>query len=641
MAAGYLIDPTTGLPMLQTPGGYGLPVPLTEDDLRAAGAQFAGPPRMGPDLRVAGPGGGMPELPPEAGIPGQFGGGPQAAHSWQQDLAVFNTPPAAAGPAPAELAQQQAMQAQGHISAEEQAKRRASSAYAASQASKPLAPGGGAVDPSTLARPQSQQAAATQGGPEGLDDPLIQQAMAEAMRGGGGGGPRRLGVTSETHKLTQPQAPVDPVLGARAADAQGASDKYGEQLAQSLNVRQQQAYEAQQGEYAARAGQLQAQQERFDHQQTLLRDYQAKRDELAAEAAQMKAPQMEDYWGSRSVMAKMATALSITLGGALQGLRGGQNPGLEMSNQEIDRWISGQREMYERARGKVNDADNQYARMVQTFGSENLAIEHLREQAWTVRDNMLKSYAEKIGTPSALENYNQAMLQTEAERAALQARASQGAMVEIEQRLNMQGGGGGQPGVLKMLRAGAEARKLRDVISGGDDKPTFQREVQNEKVEGITGALEAIEAADEVEHIVSKLGATESDFDNPLSGPADFVAGLAGGERRNLRQRLDQQTALLARGIQQSLGKSDNDARLADDMAEGGGSGKQRLMAAQTARQRATGRLQNIVSSLTPQQQAALIQSLRANSPARAAQVEAAIGATATPQTAASEQAVP
>jgi hypothetical protein len=450
-----------------------------------------------------------------------------------------------------------------------------------------------------------------------------------------------MAVTGETQKLSRPEAPVDPVLGAQATEAQLASDAYGEQLAMSLNARQQQAYEATQGEYAARAGQMQAQQERFERQQSMLQTYQAKRDELAAEAAQMKTPQMEDYWKSKGTMATMATAVSIVLGGALAGLRGGQNPGLEMSNQAIDRWIGEQREAYQRAQGRVSDADNQYARMVQSFGSENLAIEHLREQAWTVRDNMLRSYAEKIGTPSALENYNQAMLQTEAQRAELRARASQGAMVEIEQKLSMQGGGGGRPkGVLDMLRAGAEAKKLTDTIGGKEQKSGFQREVQNEKVEGITGALEAIEAADEVENALSRLG-SDSDIDDPLSGAWDATAGnIPGTESRATKQRLQQQTRLLARGIQKSLGKSDNDAKLADEMAEGGGSFSQRRMAAKTARQKSTGSLQTIVSSLTPDQQQTLLRSLEANSPSRAAQVRAAISATATPQLAPSEQAV-
>ena len=63
MAGGfYTMDPATGLPML--PGGIALP--LTEEELRASGAQLQMPqvsrPNMGPDMRVAGPGGGAADL---------------------------------------------------------------------------------------------------------------------------------------------------------------------------------------------------------------------------------------------------------------------------------------------------------------------------------------------------------------------------------------------------------------------------------------------------------------------------------------------------------------------------------------------------------------------------------------------------
>jgi hypothetical protein len=623
MAGGYIIDPATGMPAVQTAGGGFMPLPLSDDELRAAGAQLGpmGPPAPGPDLRVAGPGGGgsmdLGDAPPD---PGVFAAQDQAAQ-----VAAMR----------AQLAPQQP-------AANEHPTRAQEPGWMPTGQGAPSAPA--RMNPADLAQHRqapSQADQNTEQGSGGINDPLVRQAMEEAMRGGGGGGgPRGLGVTGQTLKYKQ-AGHVPEEVSAAAREAQGASDAYNEQLAMSLNTRQQQAYEATQSEFAARAGQLQAVAERQAEQRRMLGDYEAKRDAVAAEAAQLKAPQMEEYWGSRSTTAKMATAISIALGGALQGLRGGQNPGLEMSNQEIERWIAGKREEYSRARDKVSDADSQYGRMVRMFESENLAEQHLREQAYTVRDAMLKDYAARIGTPSALEAYNQAALQTEAQRAALRQQAYADAGAEVEEKLSMQGGGGGRPkGVLDMLRAGAEAKGLRDRIEGQDGKPAFQREVQNEKVEGITGALEAIEAADEVESALGRLGG-DSDIDDPLRGAWDSTLGnIPGTEARATKQRLQQQTRLLARGIQKSLGKSDNDAKLADEMAEGGGAVSQRRMAAKTARQKAIGSLQTTISSLTPDQQQSLLRSLEANSPTRAAQVRAAIAAVGTPQRAASEQVV-
>lgn len=629
MAGGfYTMDPTTGQPMLQTASGAFIPLPLSEEEMQQAGAQLAPPPGVnapapprGPDLRVAGPGGG--DL-----------GGPDPAMA--QFIAEQNQQGQVAAMR-AQLAPPPAKGAPGTHPTQDR--------FAQIEQLGQPRPGRQAsgVDPSTLARPGGGAAAPeqAQAGSGGLDDPLIQQAMAEAMRGGGGGGPRKLGVTGETHKYKGFQAPMDPELAQRASEAQLASEGYNEQLAISLRDRQQRAYEATQAEFAARSGQLAAVQQRYEQQQAMLQDYASKRDALIEEARQMKAPDQRTYWQEAGTVGRLTAGLSMAFGGALAGLRGGQNMGLEATRMAVDDWMRVRKDEYSRAQDSAQAAETQLGKLVQQFGSENLALEHMRLQAWEVRDAMLKSYAEKIGTPDALEVYNQAMLQSEAEKAAVAARASQGAEVEIEQKLAMQGGGGGaQPGVLKMLRAGAEAKKLRDTIAGADGQQPFQREVQNEKVEGITGALEAIEAADEVQHTLRSLDVADDDFDNPLAGPLDFAARLPGTDARRQRQALEQQTALLARGLQQSLGKSDNDARLADEMAEGGGSGRQRFSAAETGKRRAQGKLQNIVASLTPAQQQTLLRSLETNSPARAAQVRAAIAATSNPQAAASEQLV-
>lgn len=457
MAGGYIIDPATGMPAVPMSSGGMLPLALSPADMQMAGAQLQGPPGLppppapGPDQRTAMLTAAdvakasrpqlirqdMPAPMQSDGIPRIQLGDPSGPPVWQSERPAAPPPPVAA-------TREQDLNEQRRATA----------------ASSPASAGGGAAP--ELAQHTAGPSAPGAAGP--TLDPMVQAAMA--YRAGGGGGPRKLGETGESRKYVDYAYPMNPELAGRANEALGASDKYNEELAKSLNVRQQQAYQQQQDEFAARSGQLAAQQQRFQAQQSALQDYQGKRDALMQEAAQMKTPQMEDYWGSRTDMAKMATALSITLGGALQGLRGGPNPGLEMSNQEIDRWIIGQKEAYARARGQVDDADNQYAKMVQAFGNENLAEGHLREQAWAVRDGMLQSYAQKVGTPNALEAYNQAMLQTEAQRAALQAQNSRGAQVEIDQKLSMQGGGAGSADPLAMLKRGAEATGYVNTISG-------------------------------------------------------------------------------------------------------------------------------------------------------------------------------
>lgn len=592
MPGGYIIDPATGQAGVQTASGGFLPLPMSPDQLSAAG--LPGPP-------------GMPPAPPA---------GPDMR-------LTMNTPPTdpktwgnAIPELPAATQKQQAADIRAQLMPQQQSGEHGSKPKVpdwmpTGQGAKPQRQG---VDPSELAVPSAQPSRGEQSAAgSGVDDPLVRQAMAEAMRGnGGGGGPRGMGITGETRKYQTYQNPGgDPEAVRAAQEAMGASDKYQEQLAKSLDRRQQQAYEAQQAEFAARSGQLAAQQQRFEQQQSMLQDYQAKRDALMQEAAQLKTPQMEDYWQSRGTFANVMTGLSIALGGALQGLRGGQNPGLEMSNQAIDRWISSQREAYQRAQGRVTDADNQFAKMVQMFGSENLAADHLREQAWTVRDGMLKSYAEKIGTPTALENYNQAMLQTEAQRAALKAQNSQGAMVDIEQKLSMQGGGGGKPkGVLDMLRAGAEAKELKGKIEGDGKEP--ERPITGDTTDAIGGALDTIVAARGVKGRLQKLGVAEDDTDDPRAGAYDYVTkNIPGTETRRTGQDLDLDTEQLARGAQQFLGKSDNDANLAERQAKGlGGSGRERYQSADRLESKAVRQIKLKVSSMTPDQRRAWLKSL-------------------------------
>lgn len=305
MAGGYIIDPATGQAGVQTASGGFLPLPMSPDQLSAAG--LPGPPGLppappaGPDMRVAGPGGGpmaqwgdqIPTLPAPT---------PQEQQANQAD--AIRAEMASAGVRPQGVSHETKPQQPSWMPTGQ-------------GVGKPQPIG---VDPSSLARGGS--AAPQQAGAPADDEAAIRdQLMREAMQPRGGGGPRGLGVTGETQKYTTFQNPGgDPAKVAAAQEALGASDKYGEELAKSLTLRQEQAYQAQQGEYAARAGQMAAQQQRFEQQQAMLRDYQAKRDAAMQEAAQLKTPQMEDYWESRGTMANIATALSITLGGALQEL---------------------------------------------------------------------------------------------------------------------------------------------------------------------------------------------------------------------------------------------------------------------------------------------------------------------------------
>jgi hypothetical protein len=469
-------------------------------------------------------------------------------------------------------------------------------------------------------------------------DPAVEQVFREALSRGRGGGPARLGVTGRTAKYFLP-GEVPEEVSDEAEGARQARQGFGLETAERADARREMVFQARQAEAAYRMAQIEVERTRQAEQQRQLDDYAVKRDAMLEEAAQIKAPDMADYWGSKSDVAKMMTALSIAIGGALQGLRGGPNPGLEMSNQTIDRWLLTKREEYNHAKDRANVADNQYAQMVQRFGSENLATANLREQAYAVRDAMMLDYAQEMGTPQALEAAQAMLLAEQEKRADGKAQAYAAAGQEIEERLSMTGGGGGgSPRLLKALSDAAQAKKYLDEINGtAGGAPT--REVQNEKVDAVTGALDALTAAANVQRHLGKLGYADRDADDPTTGLLDRAANaIPGTDTRRTVQDLEQDTFNLARGAQLSLGKSDNDARLAEQWASGGGgSGRERVRAAQNIAKKSLGKIQDTLSSLTPAQRQAFINSLP---PERRQQLKEALGGVARPTAAASERAV-
>jgi hypothetical protein len=556
----YAIDPETGLPLLQTLGGGGLPLPLSPQDMATAGAQQVPPwaqqgPALPPELQG---------LPPGATASMDLGGPPteylqsiqQGGDRRQLLDAIGSAPPSAnshAAPAPS-----------------------APKSKVAQFASRPMPtgqPAGGGVDPSELAMPSAgkRPAGGGQGGPD--VDPLVQQVFEESLRGGrGGGGPARLGVTGQTAKYFQAGEVPDEV-SAEAESARAEREGHDLGAAHLADERREQIFQAKQAEQLFRAQQMEAEHAKRAEQQRQLDDYQVKRDAMLSEASSMKAPDVADYWGGMSTGAQMMTALSIALGGALQGLRGGQNPGLEMSNQAIDRWVGTQREEYQRARDGVTDADNQYARMVNTFQSENLATANLREQAYAVRDSMMQDYAEQMGTPSAKQAAQALLLQEQQRRAEGKAQAYAAAGKEIEEKLTLQGGGGGGGGgLLGALKNAAQATEYRDTIQGKNGKPQAANAELAEinKLEASLAPAEQMLKQYKDSEEIPGIGGRNV-VSRGVRGAADFIAGEGSGskmldsnEERANRQKVNDLVAGIRNAITGSGGSNEEKAELTE-----------------------------------------------------------------------------
>lgn len=650
MAAGALVPH-------KLPNGQTIMVPDYLAPKGALAMPDVTPPPAGPDLRVAGVG---------------MGAGPA---DWGNDI------PALPSLTPEEMRAQLAPAPKLAPSTKEHARPPTREQQLASLGSKPQkAPSG--VDPSTLARPQQASGAQAPSGEGGDMDPLVRQVFNESLRRGGGGGPRRPGgmvqdtvkVEREGGKELLPElrrrmgldayeyevdpfaeqptiGTEDPIMRKKLSPLERAASGAADGAAR----REQAQIDAERQLGIQRSALLAQQSEEMD---AYLATIAERRNRIASmqEAADKRIREAESFeprtkaqvWENKGGLAQVMGILSMAIGGYTQGLgrSGGRNPGWDLVNKVLDDEVAGDVERFERRRKIGMDAKNDVERAMAQYGDLEMAkLEARNRKLASVMAMTQQQMANKALDATALDRV--AQIRAAAEQALLEGAQQQFDLINgkvikeesIYKQAPMTGGGGGNT-TLKAIEDAARAKKGLNTIMGVDGKPAFAREVQNEKVEGITGALEAIEASKEVTSLLDQLGA-DSDFDDPTTGPYDSTIGnLPGTERRRLKQRLEQQKDLLARGIQQSLGKSDNDARLADEMAAGGGSGLGRREAAKTAGQRAVGRLQTIVSSLTPDQQQALLESLEANSPERAKQVRAAISAVASTPRAASEEAV-
>lgn len=524
--------------------------------------------------------------------------------------------------------------------------------------------GGGAVDPSTLAEPGVGKAPA----PSGVDsgepwNPLVRQVFNEG--GGGGGGPRRTGRREETSVTAErlpgkellpelkwamgleerpqeldPDKPFvadDPQYRAvqtgvtRGADAAGKSARAAyEQQAnfeqRRLNaerevlVQQSQALDQNLAQVAERRNRIAQLQETADKRMEEARSFEPRT--------------RKQVWQEMGKPAQIMGVLAMALGGYAVGTgRAGRNMGMDMVNKLIDDAVDDDRNKAEKRLKLGQSAKNDYERALTLYGDPEAAALEAKQRKLASTMGMLQN---QLASQSldAMAKQRGEQLYAQAEQQYLQ-NAQQlydqlnGVVVKesINYKPEMVGGGGGMS-LKQRIKNAAETQTNLNIIEGKGDKP-FQRSVEGDKLNDINGAMEAIDAADAVTRDLRVLGAS-SDIDDPLSGPVDALAKVVGtgGTGRRTRQSLEANTARLARGIQQSLGKSDNDAKLADQMATGDGSAASRAAAAKTAREQAMGRLQSAMAGMTPQQRQSFLEGLPPERRAMVQEAATAVGRT-------------
>lgn len=132
---------------------------------------------------------------------------------------------------------------------------------------------------------------------------------------------------------------------------------------------------------------------------------------------------------------KIMAGISIALGEAARGFRGGQgeNIGLTLVNQTIDREIQRQRDEYSRLKDRVNFADNLYAKAFGILKNEELAEKTVKEALERRAMNLFDSATSSMQANMNQENFRvQLTNQINANKAELRAK---GAEIQMQQAL--------------------------------------------------------------------------------------------------------------------------------------------------------------------------------------------------------------
>lgn len=384
--------------------------PLPAEQLESMGHQMVGgmpvPQAPGLDpMAVAGPGGGVPELPPEGWAPGSFGMPSQSqqvpGHGGMAPASAYNEPPAAAGPAPAAAEQQARLQGENAVAQAEEAKRRASSAYGA-----------------------SQQPAAAPGA----------KARNLVPLGGGMGGQQQMGSGYAPQRVTkikggdvrasfvrQPgqEVPDDVKADALNTDAEDLELTADNIVAQREELRQK------------REVQLLEQQKMID-QQAVRRQQVDQRiaaksnviDQRDREIEKMRPQSASEVWEEKGTVARVLASLTAGLVGGLngyaaglQGRAAGPNQVLVSINEAVMDEVAHQRANYEAALARGDVARNDYARAIAIYGTPEAAALDIEMRGIGLSEKLLENRASKIQDQEYLQASNQAASALRAQRA--------------------------------------------------------------------------------------------------------------------------------------------------------------------------------------------------------------------------------
>lgn len=514
----YQLGPN-GLPMVG-----GLQLPLTPEQMAAAGVNPEQAPGGIPMPPMQNPYGG---LPPNA-VAGP-GGGPTDLGSAAPDSAIRLAAGNGTGPqlAPGDLARLTAPQP---TSRAHETQSRADSLLNI-----------GAGDHAAASRPpalistvgEAQQAANAPAPSDPGQDAAAAWAMRHAM---GGGGPRQLLETGETQKYKQygtvPEALTQDIDArqqaldkAQAAGFSQVATDNADALARQRDIIAQQQADAQQAE--ARRQQVNQR----------IAQLQAHSDAAESALTQATPKQASEYFGGNAG-ASILAGLAIALGAGVQ-TRTGHNPGAEIVNGAIDRWVNDQKQQYEAAKDKATLANNAYKNALDVFGTPEAAQSQITLQALAAKNAMAQNMADQSKNQQWLANANLMQQDDQLKRQQLRAQGIQQAgMRDVDSTLRVTGGpgGSGKNPFLEGAKAAAEYRTATRTASDSTNEDVRTGlEVKKAEGAGAAGANAANDAAEAVgalqeqtKNVGGRIGAGAGDTTALLNNAeSKFAAHLA------------------------------------------------------------------------------------------------------------------
>lgn len=542
----YSMDQRTGLPMVG-----GIPLPLTPEQLAAAGIAPEQAPGGIPMPDMANPYGGLPAN----AVAGPGGGGPpsltldqiedlQAKGVYTPEQAnqakiangAFQSAPSAPDVGGGHSAEQiDRWAAQGALTAEAATQMKAEAGIAhgntAAERALPMStppmtaaaarvtagppPESGGASPLKLIPTVAEAKQGADSAADAADRAQQQRIFDATLKGGlGGGKAPSLGVTGETIKSTQ----------------------YGtvpEELTKDIDARQEAVDKTQAAEYGAvaqsNAADLGRQREIIDQQQKdaavaaqrqqlvsqRIAQLQSKSDADEAALVQAKPKRLNEFWGG-SMAAQIISAISVALGAGVQ-TRTGHNPAQEILDKSMDRWVNDQVQQYNVAKDKASISNNKYKDALAVYGTPEAAEAQVRLQAITAKNAMAQNMAEQSKNTLWLANAQAMQQKDQLERQKQRAASIQQAgMKEVEQKLSMRGGtGSAADRELKALEAQAKTKELQDKIAGRTNED-LKTGAELQKAQAGSGgvAQAAQEAAASAERFRAKA-ATLSDRATP------------------------------------------------------------------------------------------------------------------------------